>query len=214
MTQALKVIIIHPPNTDDEVLNKLNVTTIVDFELNVYKNVRVIDIICKLTSRRLIPDYLNEDDYKFQISELGTDTEIEKSHTLALDDANNGLVIKVIPTHLYHGYFNAIVEFWNAIYPYLDQVGTVMGITGGTIGFGMWIKKRFEKKYTPKQFVNKVTEKELWNAHELALTLNITDDEAKNLLKGFGYKWDRKYSLYVKTDKTVEIIEKMQNYDL
>lgn len=89
----------------------------------------------------------------------------------------------------------------------MDQVGTVLGIAGSAIGFGLWIKNKFSHKYTPSSFIEKIMNKELWNVHELSLKLNISDDDAKKLLKGFGYKWDKRFSLYVKTDKTVEILE-------
>lgn len=145
MEQKVKLIIIHPTNTDDEIFNKLDVTTIIDFELENYKYIKVIDVIRKLTSCKLIPNYLTAGDYKFLITEFGSETEIEESQNLVFCDTNKGLVIKVIPTYLAHGYFDEIVELWNAIYPYLDQVGTVMGIASGAIGFGMWIKSKFEK---------------------------------------------------------------------
>jgi len=104
-----------------------------------------------------------------------------------------------------------ILELWNTFYPYLDQIGTVLGIVGSTIGFGIWTKKRFSKEYTPKQFTEKITDKEFWNYHELALKLGVSDEEAKMLLKGFGYTWNRYFSLYRKTDRTAEIIAKVKN---
>lgn len=78
-----------------------------------------------------------------------------------------------------------VVDLWRAIYPYLDQVGTVLGITGTVVGFGAWIKNKFSRKYTPSSFVEKLTSKELWNAHELSLKLNISDEDAKKTAKGF-----------------------------
>jgi len=103
-----------------------------------------------------------------------------------------------------------IIELWNEIYPYLDQIGTMLGIAGAAIGFGAWLKGKFGKSHPPKLITDVVTDKELWNVHELAITLDITDEDAKKVLIGFGYKWDRRYSLYYKTDKTVEIIEKIR----
>jgi len=108
------------------------------------------------------------------------------------------------------GYIREIIELWNEFYPYLDQIGTMLGIAGAAFGFGAWVKSKFGKSHTPREFTQIITDKELWNVHELAITLNITDDEAKKLLLGFGYKWNRQYSLYCKTDKTVEIIEKIR----
>ncbi len=118
----------------------------------------------------------------------------------------NDTIQILIPTAA-GGDIDYVIDLWQTIYPFLDQVGTVLGITGSAIGFGLWIKNKFSHKYTPSSFIEKIMSKELWNVHELSLKLNIPDDDAKKLLKGFGYKWDKRLSLYVKTDKTVEILE-------
>ena len=34
-----------------------------------------------------------------------------------------------------------LLSLWNTIYPFLDQVGTVLGIVGTSVGFGIWVKK-------------------------------------------------------------------------
>ncbi len=118
----------------------------------------------------------------------------------------NDTIQILIPTAA-GGDIDYVIDLWQTIYPFLDQIGTVLGITGSAIGFGLWIKNKFSHKYTPSSFIEKIMNKELWNVHELSLKLNISDDDAKKLLKGFGYKWDKRLSLYVKTDKTVEILE-------
>lgn len=118
---------------------------------------------------------------------------------------NNDVIQTLLATQAGGGDF--LWNMWQAVYPYLDQLGTVLGITGSAIGLGVWIKKKFSQSYSPGKFVSLIANKELWNAHELALTLDVSYDEAKSLLKGFGYKWDKKLLLYVKTDKTVEIKE-------
>lgn len=99
---------------------------------------------------------------------------------------------------------------WQSIYLFLDQLGTIVEVTGSIIGLGAWIKNKFNHKYTPNQFVQFVTSKELWNTHELAIKLSVSDKEAKDLLKGFGYKWNKEFSLYIKTDRTVEIMENIE----
>jgi len=104
---------------------------------------------------------------------------------------------KIVIIDTMHGNIN-LWDMWQTVYPYLDQLGTILGIAGSAIGLGIWIKKKFSQSYSPSKFVALITNKELWNAYELALILDISDVEAKSLLKGFGYKWDRKFSLYVK----------------
>lgn len=104
-----------------------------------------------------------------------------------------------------------IVQVWNTIYPYLDQLGTIVGLTGAAIGVGSWMKRRLGDTYTPKQFIEIITDRKIWNVHELALRLGITEDESRDLLKGLGYKWNENCSRFWKTNKTVEIIEKIKN---
>jgi hypothetical protein len=102
---------------------------------------------------------------------------------------NSDIILTVLSTKA--GGFD-IVQLWDSIYPYLDQIGTVAGLLGSGIGFGLWIKNKFSKTSTPDTFIDILTQKELWNVHECALLFQIEDDEAKKLLKGFGYKWNRK----------------------
>jgi len=134
---------------------------------------------------------------------------LDNDKTIADNCVDNESIIQLVIATQAGGF--DVMELWNAFYPHLDQIGTILGIAGSMLGFGVWVKKRFGNKYTPKQFTEKITDKELWNYHELALKLEISDDEAKRLLKGYGYSWNRHFSLYCKTDRTVAIIEKVKN---
>lgn len=95
---------------------------------------------------------------------------------------------------------------WENIYPYLDYIGTLLGVVGGTIGFGRWLKRKFEHKHPPKELFSFVINSGTWSSLELASKLNITQEEAKNILKGFGYEWDKTARLYKRTDRTYAII--------
>lgn len=136
---------------------------------------------------------------------------LDNNKTVAENGIGNNDTIQTLIATQAGGGFGYVADLWQSFYPYLDQIGTVVTVVGASFGFGMWVKGKFEKKYTPRQFTDIITNKELWNSHELAMILDITDEESKNLLKGYGYKWDKRYSLYYKTDTTVEIMEKIKN---
>lgn len=53
----------------------------------------------------------------------------------------------------------------------------------------------------------KVLEKDSWNISMLSELLSISEDEAKKLLKGFGYIWDSHKMLFVASKNT----EKLRN---
>lgn len=97
-------------------------------------------------------------------------------------------------------------ELWETIYPYLDYIGTILGVIGGTIGFGKWLKGKFEHNHSPLELVSFVTDSSTWSSSKLASQLNITQEEAKNILKGFGYEWNRSDKVYSRTDRTYAIV--------
>jgi hypothetical protein len=130
--------------------------------------------------------------------------------TVNTDETKEGSEIRVCSTNTEGGFENSF-GLWEKIGAILNTVGNVIGITIGSIHLSEWLKNRFGKKYTPIQFIEIITDKEFWNAHELAIKLDIAGDESKSLLKAFGYKWNRRFSLYSKTDKTVGIFEKIKN---
>lgn len=101
-------------------------------------------------------------------------------------------------------------ELWCHIYPYLDCVGTIFGVVGGTVGFGKWLKSKFEHKQSPCELLSFVTDSNTWSSLELASDLNITQEEAKNILKGFGYEWNKSEKLYYRTDRTYAIINLLE----
>ena len=196
--QEINVTFFHPTNGSS-------------LEVSMDKSLSAEAILSELIACGFINDNSMQDGYRLLVME--TNMEISGKESISSGDGQNDFHIQIIPTTCAGGGFEYFVDLWQTLYPYLDQVGTVLGIAGVAISFGVWVKNKFGNIYTPKQFTEKITNKELWNVHELAVKLGITDNEAKNLLKGFGYKWDRHLSLYVKTETTVEILEKMEQAD-
>ena len=191
----INVKIIHPTNNSD-------------IDVGLPENILLRDVFNQLIDAH----FLNAGQlYTGILKPFGTrkeSTPLDNDKTVAENGVGNNDTIQTLISTKAGGF--DIVQLWQEFYPYLDQIGTVVGITVAAIGFGAWIRDKFSRSYTPKQFTQIITDKELWNAHELAIKLDITDEDSKKLLQGFGYKWDNRYSLYFKTDKTVEIIEKMQ----
>ena len=192
MPGTINIKVIHPTNNSD-------------IDIGVPEEILLRDIFAQLIEANFL---LGGQQYS-GVNKSKDNRPLDNEKSIGENDVENtNTILTVLSTNAGGGF--DIVQLWQDFFSYLDQIGTVGGIAGATIGFGVWIKNKFAKKYTPKEFTSVITDKELWNAHELALLLNITDEESKSLLKGFGYKWDKRFSLYYKTDKTIEIIEKIQ----
>ncbi|EOU2024379.1 hypothetical protein C4D21_14600, partial [Clostridium perfringens] len=56
--------------------------------------------------------------------------------------------------------------------------------------------------------------KDKWNHYELAEYMEITPEESKNLLKGFGYKWDNSKKIYINRNNLKEILEKFSKISI
>lgn len=106
-----------------------------------------------------------------------------------------------------------IMDLWKECYPILDQFATTVAILGFTVKFSTWLKIicGFSKRKTPPTaFFDFITRKDTWNPHELASMLRLNSSEARHLLKGLGYEWDKNTMLYCKTAITEELIKGIQ----
>ena len=77
-------------------------------------------------------------------------------------------------------------------------MGTVFGVWFGFLSFGKWLRYRFKKKVEPNILIDFIISHESWNHFEFAKLLKISPNNAKNLLRGFGYKWNKNTQLYCK----------------
>jgi hypothetical protein len=191
MSNRINVTFVHPTNGQE-------------IEVELEDTLTATSILNELIDACFIPDNISRGGYTLLIKD--SQKEISGLQTVIDGGGKDGSVIRVVFATCSGGF--DFVQLWQDIYPYLDQIGTVITMAGAAVGVGTWIKKKFSREFTPKQLTDIVTDKEFWNTHELALKLNITNEEAKKLLKGYGYKWERHYALFYKTDKTVEIIKK------
>lgn len=108
-----------------------------------------------------------------------------------------------------HGFFDTIIGLWKNIYPYLEIASTI----GGCAGFIEFIKNIFKKKTpNPHNFAEYIYWQNKWSHIILANELEISKDEAKTLLKLFGYTWNNSEKLYCITqEEKEEKINKINN---
>lgn len=104
--------------------------------------------------------------------------------------------------------------WWKEAYPVIEQIASVTGAITGVaaiavtpISFIKWVRNKLQRKREKSEltWIKTILEKDEWNFSILSQKLDITDDEAKKLLKGFGYEWDAKKMLYVATDNTKKL---------
>jgi len=186
-----------------------------EMKVEICDSTTVSDIINELITSDFIPDIGLSAKYGLYIK----GNLIFDSQNLINSGAKDGLWIQVgIELIEYEAMGGSIDLYgmWQIAYPYIDQISTVLGIVGGMVGFGVWLKNRFDGTYYPDKLTRLITNKETWNLCELSKKLDIPNNEIKYLLKGYGYQWDSKTLLYHKTDKTIEIVDKINdiNYDI
>ena len=104
-----------------------------------------------------------------------------------------------------------ISEMWQQLYPIFEDISVVLGIIGGGRALANWIKSLFTKKVPPIAIFELINSRDFWNHQEFAELLNINKDDSKQLLKAIGFEWNRKMRMYIKTKKTLELIDKIAN---
>lgn len=113
--------------------------------------------------------------------------------------------------------FKDITEIWNLIYPIVDTFVTVYGFGEIISGAGKWLYSLFNKKnecLCPQAHFDFLFSKEKWNHHELATYLDISADKAKELLRLFGYQYDKSKCLYVQQPQSLELKERLSKINV
>lgn len=112
------------------------------------------------------------------------------------------------------GDYNAI-EFWNAIYPYIESSAVGFTVFEGVKTFVKWITGKYKRTPYPRTFFEAVYKRNMWSINELAELLDMDTYNTKALLKFMGYSWSSKVQLYSVTEKDkIEFMEKMRNLKL
>ncbi|EOU1600912.1 hypothetical protein QTI38_04955 [Clostridium perfringens] len=111
-----------------------------------------------------------------------------------------------------------IWELWNQYYPYIEQIVTTIGFIQIGYNFIKFIKDLFKDKKIEKEppcaFLDLIFSKDEWNHYELAKNLEISSEQAKNFLKGFGYKWNKSKRLYINENNIEEIRHKFSDISI
>ncbi|KGM97210.1 hypothetical protein Z968_04195 [Clostridium novyi A str. 4552] len=107
------------------------------------------------------------------------------------------------------------IQLWNEYYDVISQIVTLFGFVNGVLKIGKFFEKVFidkfkNKKILPPQGVfDLILSKKQWNHNELSQNLDIDKEDAKNILKLLGYKWDNSRKLYIQQRDPKEIIDKL-----
>lgn len=109
---------------------------------------------------------------------------------------------------------NEIKEWWVQAYPIIEQIATVAGaITGvsaviaAPISFIKWIRSKLQEKKEKSEYswIKLILQKNEWSVSVLAKKIDLSEEETKKILKGFGYVWNSKKMLYVETENTCKL---------
>ena len=104
-----------------------------------------------------------------------------------------------------------ITNWWANVYPIIVQIANVSAAINGIALvssvpylFVKWIRSKNKDKddYT---WVHSILCEDSWSVSLLSNNLSISEEEAKKLLKGFGYVWNSHNMLYVATENTKKL---------
>lgn len=104
-----------------------------------------------------------------------------------------------------------IGAWWEQARPVIEQIATVTGavtgvaaITTAPLAFIKWIRSKLNERKERHEFawIKLIIAQDEWNTSTLAQELGLSEQEAKRILKGFGYTWNSQKMLYVSSENT------------
>jgi len=107
-----------------------------------------------------------------------------------------------------------IASWWGQAYPIIEQIAGATGAVTGVVAitsapfiFVKWVRKmlQLKNKIIEYPLIQYVLSKDTWNVSELSETLSISNKQAKDLLKGFGFVWNAHKMLYISTENTEKL---------
>lgn len=111
--------------------------------------------------------------------------------------------------------FKELTEAWKSIYPIIDQFVTTVGLGTITIGASKWVQTLFKREDVPPQsYFDLIYSRNEWNHNEFAGLLDISREEAKQLLKLFGYKYDKYKMMFIQQSISLELREKLSKVNV
>ncbi len=117
----------------------------------------------------------------------------------------------------------SIEEIWDGlcllcrdVFPYLNVLAifcTVFGFSVRDI-FRRMVAPFIKKGVPPHTVEDILSSREQWNHRELAALLDIPEKNARQLLRGFGYRYDRHKMLYVPGELSAKIRKGIKYLDI
>lgn len=144
---------------------------------------------------------------------------IHKMHEDMEDCVNELKRIEKICSQEASPLFDFIVSFdigtwWKQAYPVIEQIATVTGaitgvaaITTTPLVFIKWMRGKLQERKNKDEYtwVKLILNSEEWTVSSLSEKLDLSEDDTKKMLKGFGYKWNPQKMLYVSTESTQKL---------
>lgn len=98
----------------------------------------------------------------------------------------------------------------------LQWMANAASITGFSLrDLGALLHTRMQShKHPPQTDIDLVSSREAWSSSELAELMQVDREQAKHLLKGLGYIYNRRRQQYVKTKVTEEILRVVKETDV
>lgn len=111
--------------------------------------------------------------------------------------------------------FKELLEVWQLLYPILDAFNTAAGSVAIIGSAGSWIHSLFKKmKHAPHSQFDLLFSRDRWSSAELAQKLEISNDDAKNLLRLFKYEFDKSSRQYIQHPESLELREKLSSVEI
>ena len=126
--------------------------------------------------------------------------------------SNNNIRIFVFQPQAGGPGFVGLVQLWNDVYQVLETTVTIYGCTQIVISAVKWLCNFFKKrKRKPQVIFDIVFSRNQWNNPELSDYLELPRERTKSLLITCGYKYDRRKRMYIATEQSSELKEKLTN---
>ena len=108
------------------------------------------------------------------------------------------------------GYLS-LTEIWNSTVTILESIAMLMTISGYSLRtFVDWFCSIFKKrKVKPQTIMDIIYSRTCWNHYELAELMEIESDRARDMLKVFGFEYDKSRMQYVQSENIEEIKKKL-----
>lgn len=102
-------------------------------------------------------------------------------------------------------------QMWESAKLALEAIAVFCSITGITVtSIIKWFCNLFKKrKKKPQTIFDIIYSRKMWNHHELALLLDIDPNNAKEMLRLFGYRYDNRKKIYIEREDIEEIKSKL-----